>query len=60
MGRRIVTAAEFEKLSPAEQDEVFEAGIVQSLDDAPPELVAQVRQGILERIAATEGSDVGQ
>lgn len=58
--RKIWTAAEFEKLSPAEQDAIFEDGIIWNLEDAPPDLVAKARESILERIAATEGSDVEQ
>jgi len=56
MARKVWTAAELEKLSPAERQEVFEASIVGDLDDVPPEFLARVRARVEERIAATESS----
>ena len=52
--RKVITAAEFEHLSPAEQDEAFEASIVWDLADAPPALVARARARVEERIAQEE------
>jgi hypothetical protein len=49
--RKVITAAEFEQMTPAEQDEAFAASIVWDLDQAPPELVARARARVEERIA---------
>lgn len=51
MERKVITAAEFEQMTPAEQDEAFAASIVWDLDQAPPELVARARARVEERIA---------
>ena len=52
--RRVITAAEFERLTPAERDAAFEASIVWDLADAPPELVARARARVEERITRDE------
>lgn len=52
--RKVITAAEFERLSPTEQDQAFEASIIWDLADAPPELVARARARVEERIAREE------
>ena len=44
MGQKIWTAQELEVMTPAEQDAIFEAGIIRNLDDAPEEFLARVRQ----------------
>jgi hypothetical protein len=44
------------KLTPAEQDALFEASIVRDLDQAPPELVARARARLEQRIARTEST----
>lgn len=54
MANRVWTAAELELLSPAEQDEIFAAGIVRDLADAPPEFLARVRARFEEHIAGIE------
>ena len=41
--KKFWTAEELFKLSPAEQDALFESSIVRDLDQAPPELVARAR-----------------
>lgn len=51
MERKLVTAAELERMSPAERDAAFEASIVWDLTDAPPELVARARARVEARIA---------
>ncbi len=51
MERKVITAAEFEQMTPAEQDEAFAASIVWDLDQAPPDLVARARARVEERIA---------
>ncbi|MFA5883775.1 MAG: hypothetical protein WDA60_07985 [Acidimicrobiia bacterium] len=56
MADKVWTAAELERLSPAEQDALFDAGLVTDLDAVPPEFVARVRQRVQERIDSTEAS----
>lgn len=60
VGRKVLTAAEFEKLSPGEQDAIFEAGIVTNLDDAPADFLERVRARLREHITSAEATDVGQ
>jgi hypothetical protein len=50
MERRFWTAAEFEKLSPAEQDEVFANSIVRDLGEVPAAFLERVRARVRERI----------
>lgn len=54
--KRIWTAEDLFKLTPAEQDAVFEASIETDLDNMPPELVARARTRIEQRIARTEST----
>jgi hypothetical protein len=54
MAHRVWTAAELEQLSPAEQDEIFAAGIVRDLAAAPPEFLARVRARFEDHLAGTE------
>jgi hypothetical protein len=49
--RKVLTAAELERLSPAEQAAAFEASIIWDLDDAPPDLVARARARAEDRIS---------
>lgn len=48
------TADELERMSPAEQDAVFEASIVTNLDDVPHEFLERVRSRVEDRIARSE------
>jgi hypothetical protein len=57
MARKVWTAAEIEKLSPAEQDAVFEDSIIDDLGQVPPSFLARVRDRLDERIAS-EPSDL--
>jgi hypothetical protein len=57
MSRKIRTAEELEKMSPAEVDAEFRAGIIWEVKDAPPEIVARTRERILNRIDRTESLD---
>ena len=50
----IVTAAELEKLNPAERHELFEASIVTDLDEAPQQLVEEARTRVQQRVAESE------
>ena len=54
MADRVWTAAELEQLSPAQQDEIFAAGIVRDLAAAPPEFLARVRARFEDHLAGTE------
>jgi hypothetical protein len=56
MAQRVWTAAELERLSPAEQDAIFAAGIVRDLADVPPEFLARVRARLEDHIAGTASS----
>lgn len=49
------TAEELARLSPVEQDEIFESSIVRDLDAAPHHLVDSARAAIQQRLEA-EGS----
>ena len=54
MSERVVTAAELEKMSPAERHALFEASIVANLDDAPQHLVERARARAEQRIAESD------
>jgi hypothetical protein len=53
---RVWTAEELERLSPAEQDAVFDASLITDLSAVPPEFVARVRQRVQKRIDSTEAT----
>ena len=50
MARRIWTAEEFAALTPAQQDEEFDAAVVSDLDEVPAELLNRARARLQERI----------
>lgn len=54
MSGRVVTAAELEKMSPAERHALFEASIVTNLDDAPQHLIERARARLEKHIVASE------
>jgi hypothetical protein len=54
--RKVWTAAELDKMSPAEVDALFQSSIVRDLDDVPPDFLARVRARVQERIDAEEPS----
>lgn len=54
MAEKIWTAAELEKMTPAERREISRAAIVWDLDDVPPELLARAREAARKHIAASE------
>ena len=54
MAPKVWTALELERLSPAEQDEIFASGIVRDLEVVPPEFLARVRARLEEHIEAHE------
>ena len=49
MGQKIWTARELSELSPAEQDEIFEASVVTDLADVPPEFLSRIRDRFKQR-----------
>jgi hypothetical protein len=55
---KIWTAAELEKLPPAERDAIVRSGFSLDPADAPPHLLERARKKVEARIAATEGNDV--
>lgn len=57
MKPRVWTAEELEGMSPAEQDAVFEAGVVADLDSVPTEFLERVRRRAQERIASADRPD---
>jgi hypothetical protein len=54
MARRIVSADELERMTPAEQDAHFEASIVRDLSKVSPEFLASVRERVERRAAEGE------
>jgi hypothetical protein len=50
MGQRVWTAEEFERLSPTDQDALFEASLVSDLTAVPPEFLARVSARVQDRI----------
>jgi len=59
MASRVWTAAELEKLTPARRHEIFEASVVNDLDQAPPELLARTRAKIERFIAEADTTQPG-
>jgi|NGEPerStandDraft_6_1074524.scaffolds.fasta_scaffold19499_3 hypothetical protein len=51
LGRKVMTAAELEAMTPQQRQEHFEAGIVWDLNELPPEYVARLRADAEELIA---------
>ena len=56
MERKIWTAAELEKMTPAERSAISQASVVRDLADAPQHLVERARRFVEARIAAEESS----
>jgi hypothetical protein len=56
MEQEVITAAELECMTPAEQDLVFAQSIVTDLSQVPPEFLARARERVLRRSAAEESS----
>jgi len=43
VGRKVWTAAELEKMTPAEQDDIFKSSIVTDPDEVPAEFFGRIR-----------------
>ena len=56
--QRIWTAAEVEKMTPAEREDLFRASLVTDPALVPEHLLERARRKMDERIAAAEGEDV--
>lgn len=56
MVKKVWTAEELEKMSPAEQDEIFASSIVKDLDAAPQHLVNRAREAVQQRLEAEDAS----
>ncbi|MBA2387506.1 MAG: hypothetical protein H0V69_10510 [Acidimicrobiia bacterium] len=54
MARKVWTAAELEKMSPAEQDDVFNSNVADDLNGVPPEFLARVKARLAERVAGID------
>ena len=54
VARKVWTATELERLTPAEQDALFDASVVTSLSDVPDAFLDRVRARLDERIARSE------
>jgi len=56
MSGNVVTAAELEKMSPAEQQALFDRSVVTDLDEVPAEFLARVRRRLEQHIDRTESA----
>jgi hypothetical protein len=56
VAKKVWTAEELEKMTPAEQDELFASSIVRDLDAAPPHLVERAREDVLKRLEAEDAN----
>ena len=54
MAQKIWTAEELERMTPAEQDAIFDASVVRNLNDVPEEFLARVRARFEAHLAGTE------
>lgn len=54
MSDKVWTAEELERMTPAEQDAVFESSIVTDLSRVPPEFLERVRDRAQKRIKDAE------
>jgi hypothetical protein len=56
MPGKVVTAAELEKMSPAEQQALFDASVVADLDQVPAEFLERVRLRLEQHIEQTKSA----
>ena len=54
MARKVCSAEEFERMTPAQQDAHFEASLVTTLADVPEAFLDRVRDRLEERIANSD------
>jgi len=56
--KELWTAAELEKLSPDEREEIIRSGIVSDLTDVPEAFLQRVQANVRDHIASTESATV--
>jgi hypothetical protein len=56
MSGKVATAAELEKMSPAEQQALFDASVVTDLGQVPAEFLERVRLRLEQHIDQTESA----
>jgi hypothetical protein len=56
---KVWSVEELEQMTPEQRTEIFRAGIVWDLDDAPPDLLARIRARTRARIDGAEAADDG-
>ena len=56
MSGNVVNAAELEKMTPAEQQALFDRSVVTDLDEVPAEFLARVRHRLEQHIDQTESA----
>ena len=56
MSGNVVTAAELEKMSPAEQQALFDRSVVTDLSEVPAEFLARARRRLEQHIDETESA----
>jgi len=54
VAQKVWTAEELGRMSPAEQDRIFQAGIVRDLREVPEDFLLRVRERLDGRIAGSE------
>lgn len=54
MARKIWTAAEIEKLSPQEQQAIFDDAVVRDISEVPPEFLDRIRAKLAARASEAD------
>ncbi len=57
MPRKVWTAVELEKLSRAQQQQIFDESLVTDLDEVPPEFLERIRADVRDHITEHEAHD---
>jgi hypothetical protein len=57
VAHKVWTAAELERMTPAEQDKIFESSVVNDLDEVPAEFLNRIRSRVAQRIVSGSGAD---
>lgn len=55
--RKVWSAEELERMTPAEQDAIFESSLIDRLDDVPPEFIERVRSRVQQRIFRSDAPE---
>lgn len=59
MPRKVWTAAELERLSPAERQRIFDESLITDLTQVPPDFLARIQENVRHHIAEHETHDAG-